>query len=358
MIKKFCLNALLVLLFVLLAAPLASAQQNPADELIQKLISTPTEQLDSVLLQNKASLTDDLLRRIVELAFNSIDNGKPDDASNYTDLADYIDYFLLDKKEYRGIATFLTGSYFLEKTPPDSDKALNMADKILKVVPNNFRGHLLKGKAYIAKHDYDKALTETQESVKNNPDSEDAHLTLAYIYVVQNNIAPAISEFQEVLKINPQNPKAKDAIAALSKNDDPYKSYKKEAVAHFYKAEDFFNKGMYAEAITEYQKAIAIEPKFTKAYIYEGDSYLALGNRDEAIKYYKKAIQIDPKDRQAHRFLGDVYEKIFDETGNMKYLDLAITCYENAVKADPAYNIAASDLERARKKKEQKLKNQ
>jgi tetratricopeptide (TPR) repeat protein len=82
-----------------------------------------------------------------------------------------------------------------------------------------------------------------------------------------------------------------------------------------------------------------------------GDSYLALGQRDEAIQWYQKAIELDPKDRQAHRFLGGVYEKMFDETKDVKYIDLAISCFQNAVKADPSYQSAQKDLEQAKQKK-------
>jgi tetratricopeptide (TPR) repeat protein len=105
------------------------------------------------------------------------------------------------------------------------------------------------------------------------------------------------------------------------------------------------------EAIEEYKLAIKADPKFTKAHIYMGDSYLALGQRDEAIQWYQKAIELDPKDRQAHRFLGGVYEKMFDETKDVKYIDLAISCYQNAVKTDPSYQSAQKDLEQAKQKK-------
>jgi tetratricopeptide (TPR) repeat protein len=228
---------------------------------------------------------------------------------------------------------------------------LTLADNILKRNSGSYYGHLLKGRVKLATHVNHEAASELKAAVETDPNSEEAHFLLGYAYLKGNNSANARTEFEKVLKINPQNTYAQDALPLLKGNSTPPASENKEALAHFNKAEEFFNKGKHVEAIEEYKLAIREDPKFVKAYIYMGDSYLSLGQRDEAIRYYQKAIELDPKDRQAHRFLGDVYEKVFDETKDAKYIDLAISYYQNAVKADPSYQTANKDLERAKQKK-------
>lgn len=335
--------------FFLVLGAFAYAEEAALDRLTLKLLGSPRGKWDAMLSENRMALNGNARKKLIQQAFSLADQKNVPEARLYAELSDEIDYYLGDKKDYRGIGQHYLGKYYLENK--NYETALTLADNILKRNSSSYYAHLLKGRVKLLTYVNKEAVSEFKAAVEADPNSEEAHFFLGYAYITGNNGANAQTEFEKVLKINPQNTYAHDALASLKENSKPTASENKEAMAHFNKAEEFFSAGKHVEAIEEYKLAIRENPKLTKAHIYMGDSYLSLGQRDEAIRCYQKAIELDPKDRQAHRFLGDVYEKVFDETKDAKYIDLAISCYQNAVKADPSYQTANKDLERAKQKK-------
>jgi tetratricopeptide (TPR) repeat protein len=73
--------------------------------------------------------------------------------------------------------------------------------------------------------------------------------------------------------------------------------------------------GNYAQAISDLNKAIEINPKYAEAYANRGDVYFSEGNFSQAISDYTKAIGIDPKNAKAYEGRGIVYfyQKDFDK---------------------------------------------
>lgn len=76
--------------------------------------------------------------------------------------------------------------------------------------------------------------------------------------------------------------------------------YGQTAQEHYDTGLDFLGKKMYDEAIDAYQKAVEIDPQYTKAYNDLGVTYYRKKMYDEAIAAYQKAIEIDPQYATAH----------------------------------------------------------
>jgi tetratricopeptide (TPR) repeat protein len=60
---------------------------------------------------------------------------------------------------------------------------------------------------------------------------------------------------------------------------------------------EFYNKGFaenYKKALQHFDKALAIDPKFSQAYLYEGRAYLSLFDEQKSQAAFRKAIEIDP----------------------------------------------------------------
>jgi tetratricopeptide (TPR) repeat protein len=335
--------------FFLMLGAFTYAEGAALDSLTMNLLASPREKWDAILSANREALNGGARQDLLEEAFRLAEQGSVEEARLRAELADEIDYHLENKKYYRGTGQYFLGDRYLGKK--NVETALDLAESILRRNANGHYGHLLKGRVKLLTRMSKEAVSELKAAVETDPSSEDGHFFLGYAYIKENNAASALKEFEAVLKINPQNAYAQDAVALLKGEAKTTISENKEAMAHFNKAEEFFSAEKHVEAIEEYKLAIQADPKFTKAYVYMGDSYLQLGQRDEAVKCYRKAIELDPKDRQAHRFLGGVYEKMFDETKDVKYIDLAIGCFQNAVNADPSYQTAGKDLARAKQKK-------
>ena len=125
----------------------------------------------------------------------------------------------------------------------------------------------------------------------------------------------AISEFTKAIEIDPR-----DALA-----------YSSRGLAYDLK-------GQYDQAISDYSKALEINPRDASTYISRGGAYTAKGQFDQAILDYNKAIEIDPRNADAYSSRGDAYEK-------KGQYDQAISDYNKAIEIDPkdadAYNKLA-----------------
>jgi len=88
-------------------------------------------------------------------------------------------------------------------------------------------------------------------------------------------------------------------------------------------------KGDYAKAILEYQKAIRLKQD---AAIYHAmaKDYAVLGDNQEAIENGEKAVQHDPANRSYHETLGQIYV-------NAENLDSAVAQYKEVVHVDSSY---------------------
>lgn len=83
----------------------------------------------------------------------------------------------------------------------------------------------------------------------------------------------------------------------------------------FKKTSEYSEKGMYEEAIIEFNKIIEKNPKISKAYTGRGSVYVIKGEFDKAILDYTKAIAIEPNDNNAYflRGLAVFFKKQYDE---------------------------------------------
>ncbi len=91
--------------------------------------------------------------------------------------------------------------------------------------------------------------------------------------------------------------------------------------------------GKYGEAISEFNKALAIAPGYKRSHYNLGNILFTIGDRKESIKHYREALRIDPDYTRARYNLGValMYEGDYDE---------AISQYYEVVKASPNFENA------------------
>jgi tetratricopeptide (TPR) repeat protein len=88
------------------------------------------------------------------------------------------------------------------------------------------------------------------------------------------------------------------------------------------------NKGEYDQAISDFNKAIEISPRYADPYNNRGVSYSRKGKNDEAISDYSKAIEIDPK------FVKAYHNRAWEYTLKGQY-DRAISDLNKALEINP-----------------------
>jgi tetratricopeptide (TPR) repeat protein len=90
------------------------------------------------------------------------------------------------------------------------------------------------------------------------------------------------------------------------------------------------NNNQFAEALTEFNKAIELNKTLDSAYVEIGNIYSKAGKMDTAINNYNKALTINPKYADALFEMGKIYRDA------IKNYDSAIYYFDAAAKIDPA----------------------
>ena len=96
-----------------------------------------------------------------------------------------------------------------------------------------------------------------------------------------------------------------------------------------------YSMGEYDEAIFDYNRALAVHPKYADAYCNRDSAWRAKGEYDKAISDYNQFLVINPNDANAYTNRGNAW------LGRGEY-DKAISDYNNALTFDPT-NVAAYD---------------
>jgi tetratricopeptide (TPR) repeat protein len=124
-------------------------------------------------------------------------------------------------------------------------------------------------------------------------------------YANKGQYEEAISAYNKALEINPRY-----------------------ALAYHNRGSVYAKKNQYNEAISDFTKALEINPKFAAAYYYRGITYFNKGQYEEAISDFTKALEINPRDALTYYNRGIAY----DDKGQY---DEAISDYTKALEIDP-----------------------
>jgi tetratricopeptide (TPR) repeat protein len=74
----------------------------------------------------------------------------------------------------------------------------------------------------------------------------------------------------------------------------------KQAEAYFDLGTKDLQRGEYDQAISGYNKALELNPRYAEAYLNRGIAYRNKGQHDQAVSDYGMVLQIDPKDARAY----------------------------------------------------------
>lgn len=132
-------------------------------------------------------------------------------------------------------------------------------------------------------------------------------------YVKLGRYQEAISDYDMAVKINPKYPDAYYNRGKLCKE-----------------------LGDYQQAMKEYSIAIELNPKYVNAYNNRGNLYFELRDAPQAIRDYNTAIQLNPRNVDAYTNRGNMYNVMGD-------FQEAIANYSKAIGLNPRYTAAYSN---------------
>ncbi len=126
----------------------------------------------------------------------------------------------------------------------------------------------------------------------------------------------------------------------------PKSSGSGEDARTYYKiGNEYYEKGDFDNAISNYTRAIGLDPKYDKAYYNRGLAYACKEDYDKAIADINKVIELKPEFAEAYYILGLAYEY-------KSMPDRAIEAYNKALKLNPSFKDAQNRLELTLSQKE------
>lgn len=103
-----------------------------------------------------------------------------------------------------------------------------------------------------------------------------------------------------------------------------------KADAYCIRGADYAKKGEYDKAVSDFNKALEINPKDAEAYYNRGSIYYWKNQYILAISDYTKAIEINPRHFKPYRNRGGAYTEIGEH-------DLAISDFTKVIEINPRY---------------------
>jgi tetratricopeptide (TPR) repeat protein len=214
----------------------------------------------------------------------------------------------------------------------DYYQALWDYQRIADFNPQTVNGYLLRGDLYKDKGDMEQAVADYARAIEKDPEYAQTYLGkdfMPLIYGVRGQFKEAKAEIEKVLASDPLNRMvepllkvAEDALNQKIKNETAVRLFKGEALDH---------SGMSDEAFTEFNNAVVSNPDYHIAYDIRGFAAFARKNDiDGGISDYSKAIELNPKDIIAYNGRGIAY-KI------KKEYDRAMEDFNKVLKINPAY---------------------
>ncbi len=184
------------------------------------------------------------------------------------------------------------------------DLALNSIDVAVGLERNDLTLLNIKAGILMMKKNYSEAISVQDEIIRIQPQAY-AYYNRGLLRLNLGNNKDAVTDFNLAIALDPKNTDA----------------YNNRGVAKS-------NLGNKQEAIADYDLAIILNPKYANAYLNRGVAKSELGNQQSAITDFNRAISLNPKDAKAYYNRGGVRSSLGDN-------QVAIADFDRAIILDP-----------------------
>ena len=190
----------------------------------------------------------------------------------------------------------------------------------IKLVPNNPKAYVLKGKIYINLNQFENSLNSFSRSIKLGENSIEVLYGLARAYKEMYKFDQALKYYNKALKLEP-TAKSHYLLAkclySMGKKEYAIEIYDKAIKINPNYVEAYFNKGiclsninLKLEAINMYNKVIELNPNFVDAYFQRGYCYYNLKRYQKAMQEMNKVLELDHNYYQAYYEKGFCFQKM------------------------------------------------
>ncbi len=206
--------------------------------------------------------------------------------------------------------------------PGNLDQAIAALSTAVTTDPQFALGYAGLGEAYRLKYQLDKnpkwteiALSDATKATALNGTLPSAYVTLGKVHNALGKNDLALTEFQRALELDPRNA---DALSGE---------------AHSYE-----HAGRPADAEAAYKKAIALRPDYWDGYNVLGIFYDVQGRYDEAVAQYQHALQLTPDNATIYSNLGAAYV----DANDPRSFQQAEAALKKSIELSPSYGAYAN----------------
>ena len=208
----------------------------------------------------------------------------------------------IDTNPGNSVAYFSRGRAYYKQSK--TDNAISDYNKAIEISPEYTAAYQSRGYAYYSLDDYTQAISDYDKALQINPEDAATYNMRGIAYYKQGNIENALSDYNKAIEIAPE------FSAAYQNRGDVYQTISNDLAA---KAKgtthsggitfsSLREKGTYKKAISDYKKAIELNPENFDAYINRGHIYFSRGKYKKAVSDYNKAIELNPEVADVKRF--------------------------------------------------------
>jgi tetratricopeptide (TPR) repeat protein len=277
------------------------------------------------------------------LAVVSTLENKPDEAASFFESS-----LKIDGTNFNA----LKGMIALYARRNEIDKAHGRIDQVLSANPNNASLHFLKAQVYGIQRNVDGAEAELRKTLEIDPNYIAAYSALGTLFINSKQEDRAIAEYKKILELRPDNPSAYTVIGMLEdgrKNYDAAVDNYRKALAQDQNAVIAANnlawlyadggKGNLDEAVRLAQGVVQKNPNVAGFVDTLGWVYFKKGLYAAAVEQLQKAVALDEAAAKAvntapsasyHYHLGVALKGKGDKAGSRRELETALRLADKA----------------------------
>lgn len=198
--------------------------------------------------------------------------------------------------------------------------------KAIAIAPQFGAAHYQLGLLYAQEKRWDDAINAYRTAYQNDPTLVESLYNLAQAYLRSGNAAAAREQMALFEERKAALTPLHELRGALQRTHGS--TERAQILANIGRL--YLKDGSYEKAVSEYQKAIGMDPQLVSAYNGIGVAYTMLEKYSAAIAAQQKALEIQPDFTKAHAGLGLAHFR-------QNKIELALEHYRQAVALDPQF---------------------
>ncbi|MGB3218650.1 MAG: tetratricopeptide repeat protein [Anaerolineae bacterium] len=204
----------------------------------------------------------------------------------------------------------------------DYDKAIEDSDRAAEYFPEKASVFLHRGIAYSAVGEIDRAILDYDKAIQLDSNLAEAYFNRGLSYQELGYLDKALSDFDKAIEHAPElffdietTPDLDNGyrqLQILEYNSNPIHFGVDLPLTYVCRGLVHFQKSNFEQALSDFDKAIQLDPYLSKAYYYRGITSLAQGNIDDAIRKFEIVVELgnDPDImNDAETYLNDLQGK-------------------------------------------------